>query len=107
MNLGLPYGNINAILFYLSCCSNSILRRKTTIAQNEGKSKFNVSKDTSKRTYDGIIFDSELEMKYYRDVLCPLFQSGEAVSYELQKSYELQPKFKHDGKNYSAYKICG
>ena len=63
-----------------------------------GRTKFNVSKDTSKRTYDGIIFDSELEMKYYRDVLLPLVQSGEIVKYELQKPYELQPKFKHNGK---------
>ena len=62
------------------------------------KSKFNVSKNTSKRTYDNIIFDSELEMKYYRDVLLPKVQSGEIVEYELQKKYELQPKFKHDNK---------
>ena len=37
-------------------------------------------------------------MKYYRDVLCPLVESGEVISYELQKPYELQPKFVHDGK---------
>lgn len=63
------------------------------------RSKYNVdSKDTSKRTYDGIVFDSVLEMKYYRDVLCPLVESGDVVYYELQKPYELQPKFEHDGK---------
>ena len=59
------------------------------------RSKFNVSKDTSKRTYNNIIFDSELEMKYYRDVLLPLAESGEIVEYELQRKYELQPKFKY------------
>ena len=37
-------------------------------------------------------------MRYYRDVLLPLAESGEVVSYELQKPYELQPKFKHNGK---------
>ncbi len=82
----------------MSYYSNFILRRRNQIARNEGKSKFNVSKDTSKRTYDEIVFDSELEMKYYRDVLTPLVKSGEVIKYELQKSYELQPKFKHDGK---------
>lgn len=63
------------------------------------KSKFNVDKDTSKRTHNGITFDSILEMKYYRDVLCPKVESGDVVDYELQKPYELQPKFIHDGKN--------
>ena len=62
------------------------------------RSKFNVDKDKSKRSYNGIIFDSVLEMKYYRDVLCPLVESGEVISYELQKPYELQPKFTHEGK---------
>ena len=35
-------------------------------------------------------------MKYYRDVILPLSRSGEIVRYELQKPYELQPKF-HNG----------
>lgn len=63
------------------------------------RSKFNVDKDKSKRTHNGIVFDSVLEMKYYRDVLCPAVESGDVVSYELQKPYELQPKFRHDGKS--------
>ena len=66
------------------------------------RTKFNVDKDTDKRTYDGIVFDSVMEMKYYRDVLLPLVESGDVVSYELQKPYELQPKFVHDGKNVRA-----
>lgn len=37
-------------------------------------------------------------MKYYRDVLCPLVKSGDVVKYELQKPYELQPKFIHNNK---------
>lgn len=57
------------------------------------RAKFNVSKDKSKRTFGNITFDSELEMRYYRDVLLPLVQSGDVVKYELQKTYELQPKF--------------
>ena len=62
------------------------------------RTKFNVDKDKSKRTYNGITFDSVLEMKYYRDVLCPLVESGDVVRFELQKPYELQPKFIHDNK---------
>ena len=63
------------------------------------RSKFNVDKDKSKRTHNGIVFDSVLEMEYYRYVLCPAVESGDVVSYELQKPYELQPKFRHDGKS--------
>ena len=62
------------------------------------RSKFNVDKDKEKRTYDGIVFDSQLEMRYYRDVLCPKVESGEVIHYELQKCYELQPKFSRNGK---------
>lgn len=62
------------------------------------RSKFNVSSDASKRTYDGIIFDSQLEMRYYKEVLLPQIESGEVINYELQKPYELQPKFRHEGK---------
>lgn len=62
------------------------------------RTKFNVNKDKEKRTYNGIVFDSILEMKYYRDVLLPLVESGDVVSYELQKPYELQRKFTHDNK---------
>lgn len=62
------------------------------------RSKFNVDKDKEKRTYKGITFDSRLEMRFFRDVLCPGVESGQIVNYELQKKYELQPKFIHDGK---------
>lgn len=62
------------------------------------RSKFNVSKDTEKRTFHGIIFDSVLEMKYYRDIVCPKVESGDIIYYELQKAYELQPKFVHDNR---------
>ncbi len=44
------------------------------------------------------MFDSVLEMKYYRDVICPKLESGEIIKCELQKPYELQPEFIHDGK---------
>ena len=50
------------------------------------------------RTYNGIIFDSLLEMKYYKFVVCPQIESGEITKCELQKSYQLQPSFKYNGK---------
>lgn len=62
------------------------------------RSKYNVSSDKSKRTHNNIVFDSELEMKYYRDVVLPQYEQGIIKHFELQKPYELQPKFKHNGK---------
>lgn len=62
------------------------------------RSKYNVDKDTVKRTYNNIVFDSVLEMKYYRDVILPNVESGLIKYYELQKEYELQPNFSHNGK---------
>lgn len=61
------------------------------------RTKFNVDKDTEKRTCNGIVFDSVLEMKYYRDVVLPKVESGEIITYELQKKYILQNGFEHEG----------
>lgn len=66
------------------------------------RTKFNVDKDKSKRTYNGIVFDSVLEMKYYRDVICPKVESGDITDVKLQVKYELQPKFIHDNKTVQA-----
>lgn len=62
------------------------------------RTKFNVDKDKEKRTCNGIVFDSVLEMKYYRDVVLPKKESGEIFYYELQKKYILQNGFERDGK---------
>lgn len=63
------------------------------------RTKYNVdAKDTEKRTCDGIVFDSQLEMKFYRDVLLPKVESGEVTYYELQKKYILQDGFERNGK---------
>ena len=61
-------------------------------------SKFNVSSDASSRTCDGIVFDSALEMRYYRDVIIPGVESGAVAHWERQKKYILQDKFTHGGK---------
>lgn len=62
------------------------------------RTKFNVDKDTEKRTCNGIVFDSVLEMKYFRDVVLPGSESGEITTYELQKKYILQDGFERNGK---------
>ena len=62
------------------------------------RTKFNVDKDKEARTCNGIVFDSKLEMRYYRDVLCPGVESGIITYYELQKEYVLQPGFQRNGK---------
>ena len=66
------------------------------------RSKFNVDDDKLKRTHNGIVFDSVLEMKFYRDVLCPLVESGKVTTCELQKPYELQPEFTRNDKKVKA-----
>lgn len=60
------------------------------------RTKFNVSKDREKRTYEGILFDSVMELRYYRDVILPQMRSGRIKYCERQKQYVLQPKF-HNG----------
>lgn len=62
------------------------------------RTKFNVDKDTDKRSFNGIVFDSVLEMKYYRDVVLPQMESGVIIYYELQKKYILQDGFIRNGK---------
>lgn len=65
---------------------------------NLSKTKYNVDTEKiEKRTYDGIVFASVLEMKYYRDVVLPMMESGDIVDYALQKKYILQDGFEHDG----------
>lgn len=64
----------------------------------EQRSKFNVSGDKSVRTFDGQVFASEMEMRYYRDVVLPLMEKGEIVECETQKKFELQPSFIYKGK---------
>jgi len=64
----------------------------------EAKSKFNVNKNKHRRTHNNIVFDSVVEMEYYRDVVLPAVSAGDIERFELQKPYELQPKFTYGGK---------
>lgn len=60
-----------------------------------GRTKFNVDKNLEKRTCNGIVFDSLLEMRYYRDFVLPKLGSGEMERCDLQVPFTLQEKFKH------------
>lgn len=62
------------------------------------KNKFNINEDKAKRTLDGIVFDSAIEMRYYQEVVKPCIEKGEIIVCERQKKYILQPAFKKDGK---------
>ena len=56
------------------------------------KSKYNVDlsdKGKAKRTYKGIVFDSETEMKFLIEWIEPKINTGEIVSYEMQIPYIL------------------
>ena len=61
-------------------------------------SKYNVGKDKADRTFNGIVFDSAMEMKYYRDVILPALENGTIRYFERQKKYILQPSFIRGGK---------
>lgn len=61
--------------------------------KNGKRTKFNVTKNIDKRTYKGVVYDSELEMKFYRDYVEPKMGSGEIVKCEAQVPYTLQEQF--------------
>lgn len=60
-------------------------------------SKYNVSSAKEQRMYEGIIYDSAVEMKFARDYIAPKLKSGELINAERQVKYELQPSFRRDG----------
>ena len=68
-----------------------LLGNSIDVKQNKYKNK--------KVIYDGIKFDSNREMAYYIK-LKMLEQKGIIKNLELQKSFELQPSFKVNGKTY-------
>lgn len=47
-------------------------------------------------------FDSNIEKKYYDEIVIPGYESGEIVDYDCQKRYVLQDKFKHNDENIRA-----
>lgn len=62
----------------------------------------NRNKYNAKKTeIDGIVFDSKAEAKRYAELKL-LERAGEITHLQLQPKFELQPKFKKDGKTYRA-----
>lgn len=60
------------------------------------KSKYNVDlseKGKAKRTYNGVLFDSETELKFLLEWIEPKLKTGEILSYERQVPYILQEGF--------------
>lgn len=63
------------------------------IKRSKSKTKFNVNKSVVQRTYNGVVYDSQIEMCFYRDFILPKIASGEITDCQSQVSFELQPAF--------------
>ena len=75
---------------------------KEVIKIPKRRSKFNVdlsAKGKLRRTYEGILYDSELEMRYFKEVIQVGLKDGTIKEYKRQVKYELQPKCKYQGEN--------
>ena len=71
--------------------------RKKTI---NSKIKIDTSdKGKLKRTFNGVVYDSEMEMKYHKEYLLPLQKQGIVQSIKLQPKFILQDKFKKYERN--------
>ncbi|MFC4102871.1 DUF1064 domain-containing protein [Paenibacillus xanthanilyticus] len=57
--------------------------------------------ETAYREDEHLIFDSELEAKYYRDMLLPLIKDGR-ITVELQPKFTLLEKFEKQGTKHQA-----
>lgn len=75
-----------------------IVSRKRSKKYPIRRSKYNVNKDLSSRTYKNVIYDSAMEMKYFIEVIEPMISLGYIKYYERQKKYNLLPSFKRNGK---------
>lgn len=49
-----------------------------------------------------IKFDSLSELQFYEENIVPGMENGDILSYQLHKSYELQPSFKYNGETIRA-----
>lgn len=62
-------------------------------------SKHNVDPNPEKRTYDGTVYDSVMEMRFYVEWLTPKVESGEISKCEKQVPFVLQDAFEYNGKH--------
>ncbi len=70
-----------------------------------GYGKYHVA-DPSRRTMDGILFASKMEMDRYSQLKL-LEKAGEIRDLQLQPRFELQPAFERNGKHYQAITYVG
>ena len=74
------------------------------------RSKYKVDttdKGKSKRTVDGILFDSELEAKYYQQVILPAIANAEISDCTFHPKYMLQDSYiKFNQKNRPIYYVA-
>lgn len=71
------------------------------------RSKYNVDNSKLgklKRTYKGILFDSQLECRFYAEYLLPKLKKGIIKSIRRQVRYELLPSFFYRNKKQRAIK---
>lgn len=59
-----------------------------------------VKRRTSTDYYTGetLIFDSELEKKFFEEIIIKNINDGKILKYKLQQKYNLQPSFRYMGK---------
>lgn len=65
------------------------------------KDKYNIGRDENsikRRTFNDIIFSSDMEMKFFRDYLLPKQNSGEITKIIIQPKFVLQDEFEKYGK---------
>jgi hypothetical protein len=62
-------------------------------------SKHNVDPNPEKRTHDGTVYDSVMEMRFYVEWLTPKVESGEMLKCEKQVPFVLQDAFEYNGKH--------
>lgn len=69
------------------------------------RSKYNVDNSELgklKRTYEGILFDSQLECRFYSQYLAPKLKEGTIKDIKRQVRYELLPSFVYKSKKQRA-----
>lgn len=61
------------------------------------RSKYNINRSLSERTYKNVTYDSVLEMRYFAEIIEPMIELGYIESYERQKKYLLMEGFERKG----------
>lgn len=87
----------------MECAGFKIMARKYSkyhvdVSKSGVEQRSSIDRKTGKK----IVFDSKLEKQFYIENICGGLDDGTVIDYELQKRYQLQPSFKHNGKTIRA-----